>query len=248
MAAKLASGTYPEGIFWGYYGKGKKISIRSYSRGDENFIIAVGRPPKVGQAEDNMQHIQSLISFLKEHFDIGEVTHYWGGQYYRPADMLAYIGPQTEGSKMYVATGFSTDGLIYGTLVGMLISDHIAKKDNPYTEVYKASRFTPGKSAGKFLKENLDVAAQFVKGLFFSEDEEEIKSLKNGEGKIIEKDGHKMAASRSESGELNLHSAFCTHLACVVHWNNAEKTWHCPWHGSRFDQGGGVLKDLPLNL
>lgn len=41
VAAKLNSGEYPEGIFWGYYGAGEKVSIRSYSRGSEKFIIAV---------------------------------------------------------------------------------------------------------------------------------------------------------------------------------------------------------------
>lgn len=246
VAAKLNSGEYPEGIFWGYYGSGEKVSVRSYSRGTEKFIIAVGQPHKVGQAQNNNEHIEHLVTFLKDHFDIGEVTHRWGGQHYKPADKLPYIGPQAEDSRIYVATGFSTDGLTYGVLSGMIISDHIAGKDNPYTEVYKASRFTPAKSAKEFLKENLNVATQFIKDLPFKGDEDELRLLKNGEGRIIEKDGHKVAASRSENGELNLHSAFCTHMYCVVHWNNAERTWDCPCHGSRFNQEGGVLEGPAL--
>lgn len=242
VAARLKTGTYPDGIFWGYYENGEKFSVRSYTRGDENFIIAVGQPHKVGQAKDNSRNIENLITFLKQHFDLGEVTHRWGGQHYKPADKLPYIGPQKEGSRIYVATGFATDGLTYGTLAAMLISDHIAGKDNPYLEMYKASRFTPAKSAREFLKENLNVAAQYVKDLPFSGEEEELKLLRNGEGRIIEKDGQKVAASKSESGELNLHSAFCTHMKCVVHWNNAEKTWDCPCHGSRFNQEGNVLE------
>lgn len=242
VAARLNSGKYPEGMFWGYYGKGDKFSVRSYSRNGENFIIAVGQPHKVGQAEDNAQHIKNLISFLKENFDLGEVTHQWGGQHYKPADKLPYIGRMTENSRIFVATGFSTDGLTYGTLSARLITDEISGKANPYSKMYAASRMTPLKSAKEFLKENLNVAGQYVKDLPFSADEDELKMLKNGEGKIIEKGGHKVAASRSTDGELNLHSAFCTHMACVVHWNNAEKTWDCPCHGSRFNQKGGVLE------
>ena len=241
VAARLNSGNYPKGMFWGYH-DGQKYSVRSYKRGAETFIIAVGQPHKVGQAEDNTKHIQNLISFLKEHFDLGEITHRWGGQHYKPADKLPYIGQKTKGSRIYIATGFSTDGLTYGTLSAMLISDGISGKENPYTQMYAASRFTPGKSAKEFLKENVNVAAQLIKDLPFSEDEEQLKHLKNGEGKIIEKDGHKVAASKSNSGELNFHSAFCTHMSCVVHWNNAEKTWDCPCHGSRFNQEGGVLE------
>lgn len=247
VAAKLDAGTYPEGIYWGYYNKGDKISFRSYSRGHEKYVIAVGQPHKVGQAKDNNEHIQNLISFLKEHFEIGEVTHRWGGQHYHPSDKLPYIGRKSPGSRVYIATGFSTDGLTFGTMSGMLICDSISGKENLYEEMYAASRFTPGKSAKEFLKENLNVAAQYLKDLPFSTDEEALKNLKNGEGRILEKDGHKVAASKNKKGEIAMHSAFCTHLSCVVSWNNAEKTWDCPCHGSRFDPEGMVLEGPALH-
>lgn len=242
VAAKLVSGTYPEGIFWGYYGQGDKYSVRSYIRGEEKFIIAVGRPHKVGQVEDNKKHMEELVSFLEQHFSIGEITHRWGGQHYRPADGLPYIGKKSVNSNIYLASGFSTDGLTYGTLSGMLITDSISGKENRYAEIYDATRFTPIKSSKEFMKENINVAAQYLRDLPFSEDEEEIQQLKNGEGKIIEKDNHKVAVNKTEEGEIKFHSAFCTHMACVVHWNNAENTWDCPCHGSRFDQQGEILE------
>ncbi len=242
VAVKLKYGEYPKGTFWGYYDAGSKYSVRSYTRGEEQFLIAVGQPHKVGQAKNNVAHIENLVTFLKKYFDINEVTHRWGGQHYKPADKLPYIGPQSKGSRVYVATGFATDGLTYGPLAAMIIKDHISGKANPYYEVYKASRFTPGKSAKEFIKENVNVAAQLIKDLPFKGNEEEITLLRPGEGRIIEKNGHKMAISKSEKGELNMNSAFCTHLGCVVHWNNAEKTWDCPCHGSRFDEQGGVLE------
>ena len=241
VAAKLNSGTYPEGIFWGYH-DGSKYSIRSYSREGEKFIIAVGQAHKVGQAEDNKEQIQNLIHFLEQHFDLGEITHRWGGQHYRPSDKLPYIGRKSKNSRILLATGFSTDGLTYGTLSAMLITDLITGKENPYQKMYDASRHTPMKSAKEFLKENLNVAAQYLKDLPFAADEKELGQLNPGEGKIIEKDGHKLAVSKNNMGELKSHSAYCTHLACVVHWNNAEKTWDCPCHGSRFDQDGMVLE------
>lgn len=242
VAARLKGGKAPKGIFWGYFNKGDKISFRSYKRGEEEFIMAVGQPHKVGQAEDNEQHIKNLESFLRKHFQIGEVTHRWGGQHYKPADLLPYIGRKTKNSRIFLATGFSTDGLVYGTLAGKIISDEIAGKENQYHEMYKASRFTPMKSAKEFIKENIDVAAQMIKGIGMGSEKEVILDLKPGEGKIVESDGHKIAVSRNERGDLVAHSAVCTHLGCVVHRNNAEKTWDCPCHGSRFDEHGDVLE------
>lgn len=247
VAAKLAAGTYPEGIFWGFYHNGEKISFRSYKRGEDQYIMAIGQPHKVGQADNNQKHLEKLEIFLKDHFEISQITHRWGGQHYKPADKLPYIGKKKDGSNIYVATGFSTDGLVYGTLSAMLIRDQITNKTNPYSERYAASRFTPLKSAKDFVKENINVAVQYLKDLPFSGSEAGLDNLKIGEGKIISKDGHKIAACRNELGELKMHSAFCTHLACVVHWNNAEKTWDCPCHGSRFDTDGMVLEGPALH-
>lgn len=247
VAAKLAAGTYPEGIFWGYYQNAEKISFRSYTRGDDQYIMAIGQPHKVGQASDNQKHLEKLEAFLKDHFEVSLITHRWGGQHYKPADKLPYIGRKKDGSKIYVATGFSTDGLIYGTLSAILIRDQITNKPNPYSKLFAANRFTPLKSAKDFVKENVNVAAQYLKDLPFSKSEAGLDNLKIGEGKIISKDGHKVAACRNELGELKMHSAFCTHMACVVHWNNAEKTWDCPCHGSRFDTEGMVLEGPALH-
>jgi len=33
----------------------------------------------------------------------------------------------------------------------------------------------------------------------------------------------------------------CSHLGCRLTWNEAERSWDCPCHGSRFDDGGQVL-------
>jgi Rieske Fe-S protein len=47
---------------------------------------------------------------------------------------------------------------------------------------------------------------------------------------------------RDESGTVHCVSALCTHLGCVVGFNDAEKAWECPCHGSRFAPDGTVLE------
>lgn len=241
IAAKLEGGNYPEGIFWGYF-NGDKYSFRSYAREGESYLLCVGRPHKVGQAIDTQDHIRELISFAEEHFTIKEVIHKWGGQNYKPADLLPYIGRKASGSNDLIATGFSTDGLVYGTLSAMINTDIITGKKNSWEQLFKASRHQPGKAAGKFAKENFDVASQMLKDWLFKGKNEELSSIKPGEAKIIVRDNEKLAVHRTKAGELKAFSAVCTHMGCVVNWNNAEKSWDCPCHGSRFDVDGEVLE------
>lgn len=241
IAAKLQTGSYPEGIFWGYF-KGDKFSFRSYRRGEDQYLLCIGRPHKVGQATDNQEHIRELIAFAEEKFDIKEVVYKWGGQNYKPADLLPYIGRKTSGSNELVATGFSTDGLTYGTLSAIINADIITGRKNEYEDLFKASRHNPGKASKEFIKENVDVATQMVKDWLFQGKDEQLKDINPGEAKVLKVDNKKVAVYRSDSGEYKAFSAVCTHMGCIVNWNNAEKSWDCPCHGTRFDLEGEVLE------
>ena len=68
-----------------------------------------------------------------------------------------------------------------------------------------------------------------------------VRSLKRGEGKILTLNGQRVAASRDHRGKTRTVSSVCTHLGCVVQWNQAESTWDCPCHGSRFQSDGKVI-------
>lgn len=241
IAAKLLAGNYPEGIYWGYI-NGDKYSFRSYSRDGERYLLCVGRPHKVGQAKDNEDHIRELIAFAEKHFPVKEIIYKWGGQNYKPADLLPYIGRKTSGSNELIATGFSTDGLVYGTLSAMISIDVITGKKNKWEELFRASRHQPAKAAGQFAKENLDVASQMLKDWLFKGEDKELHSIPPGEAKIIVKDKKKLAVYRNTAGEFKAFSAVCTHMGCVVDWNNAEKSWDCPCHGTRFDPNGEVME------
>ena len=242
IACRADARHFPEGIFWGYYEDGKKYSIRFYEREGQRHVLIIGEPHKVGQSDDNMMAVKNLETFAVRHLGLTDVAFRWGGQHYRPADLLPYIGREGKNSNVFVATGFSTDGLVYGTLAGMLIADEITQAPNEWGEVYNAHRFTPLKSAKQFLKENINVAGEFLKVLPGVKDTSEFNDIGYGSGAIVEKDSTKIAAYRDEAGKLTLVSAVCPHMKCIVNWNNAEKTWDCPCHGSRFKTDGTVLE------
>ncbi|SRR5690554_3435818 len=242
IACPIDNRPFPEGIFWGYYDQDKKYSIRLYERNGKRYVIIVGEPHKVGQSDDNVRAVRNLEEFAFKQFGLTEVAYRWGGQHYRPADLLPYIGRESKSSNVFVATGFSTDGLVYGTLAGMIISGEISGEASEWAELYNAHRFTPLKSAKQFLKENINVAGEFLKVLPGVKDHSQFLDIKPGSGAIVEKDNTKIAAYRDETGELTLVSAVCPHMKCIVNWNNAEKTWDCPCHGSRFKTDGSILE------
>jgi nitrite reductase/ring-hydroxylating ferredoxin subunit len=238
VAAELKSGDFPSGIFWGL--NSPKHSIRSFQNGGKNYIMVIGDKYKTGEGKDTTDYVKHLEKYLESRFDIGAERFIWAGQHYRPADGLPYIGRHSD--RMFFLTGFATDGLVYGTLASMIVSDQILGKKNPWGEIYDLNRFTPAKSFKEFFKENIDNAVQYLKDIPGNVDVHSLKEISPDSGKILESGGEKIAVYKDESGNNHILSAVCTHMKCVVNWNPAEKSWDCPCHGSRFNIDGQVLE------
>jgi Rieske Fe-S protein len=92
-----------------------------------------------------------------------------------------------------------------------------------------------------YLKENVDYPYYLIRDRFAGADAQSLRAVKRGQGKIIERDGAKLAVYRDPAGGVTLRSATCTHMGCLVAWNTAERTWDCPCHGSRFKPTGDVI-------
>jgi len=245
IAAILKNDNYPQGIFWGFF-RDKKYSIRSYQFQGENYLICIGNMHKVGQADDNLAEVLGLKDFINYHFEVEEITHHWGGQNYKPADMLPYIGKKKSNSRQYIATGFSTDGLVYGSLAALILSDEIIGRKNVFWNLYKAYRHRPLKVAKNFTKENLNVASKLIGDFLKSGQSLDLKKMMPEQGKIINYNSGKIAIYKSKSGDFKFLSPICPHMGCTVRWNNADKSWDCPCHGSRFDTNGCVIEGPAL--
>jgi Rieske Fe-S protein len=129
-----------------------------------------------------------------------------------------------------------------GTIAGVVISDLILGRDNPWTALFDPNRVKPTASARAFVKENLNVAQRFVGDRLKGHSYERVDDLAPGQGHVRSVGSKLVAVSRDETGTVHAVSARCTHLGCIVNWNSAERTWDCPCHGSRFAQDGEVLE------
>lgn len=237
VSARLNNVSYPEGIIWVL---DPFHSLRSYEYGGEKHVMVIGEKHQTGEHKGD--HYQRLREYLHLRFDIASYTYQWSAQQYSSPDGLPYIGRMHGRDNVYLATGFAADGLTWGVLAGLIIADQVLERDNPWLKRFDARRFTPGKSAGQYAKENVSVTKHMVKDYLGTDRLNQLDEVAPGQARVATLDGEKLAVHRSDDGELSVLSAVCPHMKCIVHWNAAESTWDCPCHGSRFDRHGDVIE------
>ena len=208
----------------------------------QDLLIIGGEDHKTGQAHDADQRFARLEQWARERFPaLGQVAYRWSGQVFEPIDGLAFIGrnPQ-DADTVFIATGDSGNGMTHGTIAGMLLSDIILGRENPWVSLYDPAR-KPLRALSAFARENLNVAAQYA-DLVTPGEVKTREDVRRDEGAILRRGLKKVAVYRDAAGAFFECSAACTHLGCVVAWNGNEKTWDCPCHGSRFDAFGKVIQ------
>jgi Rieske Fe-S protein len=168
-----------------------------------------------------------------------EIVHRWSGQVIETPDGLPYLGRTAE--HQYTATGFAGNGMTFGTLGAMIAVDAIVGRHNPWADLFETSRRKILGGAWDYITENKDYPYYLIRDRFAGAEGKTLRSVKRGEGKILDRNGSRVAAYRSDDGDVELRSPICTHLGCEVAWNAAERTWDCPCHGSRFKPNGDVL-------
>ncbi len=221
-------------------------SLRSQAFGDKEMIIASGEHHKTGHGKELNKHYQEMLEYVDSSYGAEKLLYRWSTQDYKTVDDIPYIGQLTSKTpNIYVATGFDKWGMTNSTVAAMLIKDLITTGSSPWTEVYDPSRADISASAATFIKENADVAVRLVSGkLQPLPDNVEIK---NGEARIVKGDKQRLGAYRDHKGVLHVVDTTCTHMGCELEWNDAELTWDCPCHGSRFTYEGEVVEGPAFN-
>ena len=124
-----------------------------------------------------------------------------------------------------------------------ILSDTILGRDNRWAAVYNATRLSLRPSAAKFLIENAKVGTWFFGDRLGSRNRRDrINSLQGGQGIVAGIGARYFGIHRDDDGQLQAVSARCTHLGCLVDWNQADRTWECPCHGSQFAADGTLLQ------
>ena len=164
-------------------------------------------------------------------------------------DKIPYIGEFSNFMKnVFVGTGFNKWGMTSSNVAANIITDKIREIPNEYEDVFKSTRLHAIKNSDEFGNMIKETTNSLVLNKL-KIPKEDIMKLRNGEGSILEYDNDRVGAYKDESGKVYIVKPICTHLGCLLTWNNLEKTWDCPCHGSRFDYTGKniynpAIKDL----
>ena len=218
-------------------------SIRSHRFGSRELLLVGGEGHKTGQGGPTTERYERLADFAADHFDAGKVVNMWSTQDNISVDGAPYIGQLTPfSSGVFVTTGYAKWGLALAAGSAPLLADLAAGRDNPLAEHFDPNRLPPVRSIPEVAKEGTDFSLRLVGDRIRNRGEPNIGELEPGEGKVVADGIRQLAVSRDFDGTLNKVSARCTHLGCIVAWNDAEKSWDCPCHGSRFAADGTVLQ------
>ena len=247
IGVAVPAGSVPDALYWDmddpyHYIRLMGSNVAEDGSGPKyDLMIVGGADHKTGQEDHPENHFVELERWIRLKFPMAqEVLYRWSGQVMEPVDSLAFIGRNPgDTDNVYIATGDSGHGMTHGTIAGMLLTDLIMGRPNAWEKLYDPARVSL-KSAGEFLKENLNVAAQ-MKDYVTPGEVDDMMQVMPGTGKIIRDGMKKIAVYCDQDGNRHQCSAVCTHLGCIVSWNSVENSWDCPCHGSRFDPFGRVV-------
>ena len=226
-------------------------SFRTAKDNGKRILLLGGADHKTGENVSYENSYGILEQKANEWYPNSKIKYRWSTRDCITLDKIPYIGEFSEIlTNVFVGTGFNKWGMTSSNLAGRIITDKIEKKENEYEEIFKATRVNPIVN----IDEVKNMIAQTTKSLVIDRlknFDEQVEDIEKDSAKIIEKSGEKIGVYKDKNGEIYCVKPVCTHLGCILNWNDADKTWDCPCHGSRFDYRGKniynpALKDLQI--
>lgn len=230
----------PEGM---YLSAGPSVrSIRDAPRADGSARLLVGGAGHpVGRTRSEAALVEELRRWTAEHFPGAVETHVWSAQDYQSHDGIPYVGKLPRGGgRIYLASGFDKWGMTNAVAAARSISAQILGDAPSWARVLNR-RVTRPAGIGKLLSINAGVGVAGVRSLVAAESHPVAETPAEGDGDVG-RSGLRPTGAATVDGRTCEVMALCTHLGGVLKWNDAELSWDCPLHGSRFAPDGSVLE------
>lgn len=224
---------------------GASLSTRNVVNPDSNLptVLYGGMGHMSYDMKDMTEQLTKLKLYADQKTTNEDVLYAYRAQDLMTADSLPFIGLfDKEHNNRFTAAGFNKFGMANGVLSSMLISDMIEGNDNRYIDL-----LSPHRNKGTFqqLKQHISnpmhVAESEAKNMLKQHSDIEETELDSGEGKVVS-DGFSKKGMYRDDDTFYIVDNRCTHMGCSLGWNQNDKTWDCPCHGSRFNHKGEVIE------
>lgn len=235
LVALRAEGELPVGMYLS--ADEPTRSLRTARDHVGELLLVGGEGHDTGRGSPTLPRYEALADWGAAHFPVGPVQARWSAHDHAPVDHLPWVGASSPLTpRVLVAGGFEKWGMTMGTAAGLALADHIADRpDGPsaaWADLFHPARTSVGGLA-KGVELNATVAARLVADWTRPgrERTEEDHPTRRREG---------LTPVSAVAGTDRVE-VVCTHLGGVCSWNDGDRTWDCPLHGSRFDADGSVL-------
>ncbi|MGY0070317.1 FAD-dependent oxidoreductase [Streptomyces sp. QTS137] len=221
-----------------------KRSVRTAPLDDGRRLLIVTGESFTPGTGDGHERFLRLDAWMHEHFAVGDTAYRWAAQDNDVSDGVPLVGPFHPGARhVYVATGFGGWGMSGGAMAGQLLASTLTGAQPEWAGLYDPRRlWSTVREGATLLKQQAEVARHFVGDRLKTTHVDSVAEITPGSGAIVRVAGRRCAVYRDEGGATHAVSARCTHLGCLVAFNEAETSWECPCHGSRFGVDGEVLQ------
>lgn len=230
----------PDGLEDGMlYGTTPGHSVRTQPTDGGTLLLLGGEGHTTGEGGSTAERYLRLEEWARQWFGEHEVVYRWSAQDNQTLDGVPYIGRAAPGiDHLYVATGFGGWGMTHSLVSAMLLRDLIQGRPNPWEEVYEPRRINLHGAM-----DLLEMGVRSTRHLVLDRvTGDRSWSVPPGQGVVVRDEEGTVALYRAEDGSLTKLSAACTHMGCIVSWNDGEGSWDCPCHGSRFTADGAVIQ------
>jgi glycine/D-amino acid oxidase-like deaminating enzyme len=238
MAYKVP-GTITRGMYISADSPTRSVRYAPTAAGDRLIVGGAGHP--VGHEKSPASSVQELDSWAKKTYPGAMQTHYWSAQDYTPIDELPYVGPILPGNeKIFVATGFDKWGMTNGTAAALALSSRILGGRMDWAQAFAS--WSPHELSGipKAMQLNLEVGMYLARGWITPVTR--IGNRTPESGGVVSGPPWDLEARCVVDGVEHRVSPVCPHLGGIVNWNDADESWECPLHGSRFAPDGALLE------
>ena len=221
-------------------------SSRSYrdvptDDGATRFLVG-GNGHTVGRTGSEHLKVEELRRWTEEHFPGAKETHAWSAQDYSPYDGLPLVGSLPRGgSHLYYATGYDKWGMTNAVAAALTLAAQILRHDKPSWARHLEHRLPTPRAALHAAEMNARVGVAMTAGHVGAELRGVPDEVPEGQGKVGRQGVVPTGVSTVEGRTCKV-AAVCTHLGGALKWNDAERSWDCPLHGSRFAPDGEVLE------